>query len=861
MRRDRLVSLLLEGTVGVVEAGAGYGKSALAAECRAVAGVASAVVGLGAPDDDPAVLVSSLKRGLRAGGLSDLAGALAGADPDGGADVLLEGLSGTAEPVLLVLDDVHHVRGPDTSELVLRLARDLPAPHRLLLLGRRLAPRLEPARRLSGAAFLDTAALALTAAEVTQLWQQRLGCPAADHDVRYLLEVTGGWATAVVLAVPVLGAPASGGPIPAGRGGAGAALPAGPDVITALTGAMLEALTPAERAVVAQLAHLPRLSPELVDDIAGAAGTFDRLVAVGIPLVRAQTGWWELPSPVGARLAARAAPSPAAAAMAARAYARGADILGAARVLLAAGSPEVAAGVLAGVSPEAAEDIGWAQLRDLVEALPEAAVAEHPRVLVHLARTAETAHRLDSRRSALERARAITVASAGREQDGLVRELDAERARYLMWDDRTRAEAAKLARAVLEQAGDGEIIARIRALDVLGRLGCALFSAEGTTTEAERFLAEAARLARRIGQRTWAAQALVPLATAIYHERCQFGRALATLDQALAVLPARGQYRALVLSFHCDVLAAIGRYREAAADLAEARAIGRAAGEEWALALASWGETLLASFTGDRDRTVRAVLDTEAHRDAWFDQSEGVEWLANAADALDRVGEHEMARERLTAARQRMAGYERPVILFEAAVLGRSGDPGRAEAAIAACLARSDLTPLDRWPLLLLRAYAALRRGDDTAGALAALAFDTCYGLGHPEGPLLRERAVARALLPIAAAAGSRAAADLLDGAGRLSVSLLGGFEARRGGALVDLPAGRPAVAMRVVCAAGGRIPAEALMEVLWPGTGLEAGRNRLRNLLSRLRATAGRVLVRDGPVISLEPSAEVDAV
>ncbi|MGH3156032.1 MAG: sigma-70 family RNA polymerase sigma factor [Streptosporangiaceae bacterium] len=512
----------------------------------------------------------------------------------------------------------------------------------------------KPVRRLSGAAFLDTAALALTATEVAQVWQQRLGWHAADHDVRYLLEVTGGRATAVVLAVPVLGAPVPGAPGRAVRGGAGAALPAGPDVITALTGAMLEALTPAERAVVAQLAHLPWLSPELVDDIAGTAGMFDRLVAVGIPLVRTQTGWWEMPSPVGACLTARAGLSPAAAAVAARAYARGADVLNAARVLLAAGSPEQAAKVLAGVSPEAVEDIGWAQFRDLVEMLPEAAVAAHPQVLVHLARTAETAHRLDSRRSALERARAITAAPGGRGQDGLVRELDAEWARYLMWDDRTRAEAPQLARAVLEQAGDGEIIARIRALDVLGRLGCALFSAEGTTAEAERFLAEAARLARRIGQRTWAAQALVPLATTIYHERCQFGRALATLDQALAVLPARGQYRALALSFRCDVLAGIGRYREAAAGLAEARAIGRAAGEEWALALASWGETLLASVAGDRDGTVRAVRDTEAHRDPWFDQSEGVEWLANAADALDRVGEHEMARERLAAARQRM---------------------------------------------------------------------------------------------------------------------------------------------------------------------------------------------------------------
>jgi DNA-binding SARP family transcriptional activator len=38
-------------------------------------------------------------------------------------------------------------------------------------------------------------------------------------------------------------------------------------------------------------------------------------------------------------------------------------------------------------------------------------------------------------------------------------------------------------------------------------------------------------------------------------------------------------------------------------------------------------------------------------------------------------------------------------------------------------------------------------------------------------------------------------------------------------------------------------------------------GRNRLRNLLSRVRSAAGEVLVRDGEVIMLESAAEVDAV
>ena len=80
------------------------------------------------------------------------------------------------------------------------------------------------------------------------------------------------------------------------------------------------------------------------------------------------------------------------------------------------------------------------------------------------------------------------------------------------------------------------------------------------------------------------------------------------------------------------------------------------------------GEAAIASYSGDRDRTVRAVLEAEAHRDVWYDQASGVEFLACASDYLDRVGEHELALETLARAQQRMAGCERPVRVFGAAI-------------------------------------------------------------------------------------------------------------------------------------------------------------------------------------------------
>ena len=106
-----------------------------------------------------------------------------------------------------------------------------------------------------------------------------------------------------------------------------------------------------------------------------------------------------------------------------------------------------------------------------------------------------------------------------------------------MWDERTRAAANELAASVVAGAGPGELAGRARALDVLGRLA-SWFSADGVRPEAEALLLESAGLARRIGQRTWEAQALVAVAMGFYFALCRNDRALATLDEVLAQLPA-----------------------------------------------------------------------------------------------------------------------------------------------------------------------------------------------------------------------------------------------------------------------------------------------------------------------------------
>jgi ATP/maltotriose-dependent transcriptional regulator MalT/DNA-binding SARP family transcriptional activator len=853
--RNRLLSQLRASSVALVEAGAGYGKSVLAWQYRRDLGVAAAFVPLGPPDDDPAILMGSLRRALLASKLSDLASATDVADPAAGVERLLDALAGSRVPLLAVLDDAHHLRGPEVTDLVLRLARSLPAPHRLLVAARQLSPGLEPLRTIAAAAYLDTAALEFTQQEASALAAGYLGRQPSGWELNVLLEATRGWVTALVLATS---SKASVDGLARGQG------PASRDDMTVapLLDPIIALLRPADRGAVVQLAHLPMLSAEIADAVSGADGTLHRIIAVGIPVARTPTGWWEMPGPVSAYLASQHELAPQTASIVAGAYEQHGEPLAAIRTLLAARLPAAAARTLANIAVDKVEDIGWATLRDLVAELPRPAVQEFPRVLLHLARVAEMTHHADIRTDALARAAAILDEQAEQAEQAdpvFRREVDAERARDLMWDERTRAQSRTLAASVVANAGEDETTARARALDVLGRLA-SWFSADGVQPEAEALLLQSARLARRIGQRTWAAQALVAVAMGFYFALCRYERALATLNEVLAQLPARSLYRATVQSFVSDVLVELGRFGEAEASIDEMREIGQAYREEWAIAYASWSEAALASYAGDRDRTVRAVLEAEAHRDVWYDQASGVEFLACACDHLDRVGEHKMAADRLARAQQRMAGCERPVRVFGAAVLGRSGDPAEAARVIAQTLADYDLEPQERWPLLLMQAYAAYRRGDPRAGRLAAEAFDVCLELGHPDGPLTRERVVAQTLLPLAAAAGSRSAPALGSAAGTLSLTLLGRFEVRRQETLVELPPGRPAKAVRVVAAAGGRMHAEELIEILWPETDPEAGRNRLRNLLSRLRTAAGDVLVRDQEKIVFPNGIESDA-
>jgi len=570
-------------------------------------------------------------------------------------------------------------------------------------------------------------------------------------------------------------------------------------------------------------------------------------------MARVKDGWWQLAGGTREFLAALAPLDPDVAEAAAEAYLSAGELRASLNVLLRAELAERAAALIAGLSPERLESLDPSELGALIDVLPDKAIASHPRVLLHFARACEPAAQVRARAAALERARALVSGRAGPIQ----REVEVEVGRDLAGEGRAE-EAEALVSAVLANCSEKEIATQARALDVLGRVAAAAGGDEGLR-RAEVQLEKALVLCRALGQVGWAGQVIMALVDRVYFARGQYDLAMRRIDELLLGLPGRSHHRAVVLSFRGNILIDCGRYAEAESTLAEARRLIDATGDQRAAGYVAWDAARLASQRGDPAATMAALREAEVHRGDWFEHSTGAEFLADAADLLDRVGAEEPARLYLSRARERAGEVEVEFSIAEAATLARSGDPAAARAALADVRLMPRLQRREGWRLSLLEGYAALREGDPGAAALAGRAFDEAAALGVPALPQFREHRIAERLLPLAAAAGSVSAARLTAERPPLEVSLFGELGLARGGQVLTLPGGKPQELVELVAASGGRIAAVDAIEVLWPEATAESGRRGMRNALNRLRRTAGEVLIRDGETLRLSEPTRVD--
>lgn len=840
-------------TVVVVEAAGGYGKSVLGAELvdrwRAVGVVLELE-----PGGVPATLLSArLTEALRAAGYTDAASVSEGKhDPVSAIDAVAAALS--EERCVFVIDDAHNAL-PDAGQLIDHLAARLGGGHRLVVLGRHLP---EGAERLRRAEYLQLSAadLALDTEEVVRICRSGFGLDVGSDAAQALQAATGGWTAATVLAAAR--AARTGEDITRLAVGTGTE-----QASNALAAILDEPMTKLGRhrwPALATVARLPLIDAQAVEAVSGEPALFQEALHAGIPFTPERAGWWTLPGPVRDLLSTLAPLDPAAVRAAAGVYVQRGETAGALELLIRSGRDDDAAALIARTAPEVEETLDTVELRARFDQLSREAVDAHPGALVLVARRLGHTGRYDVCCQLLDRARQI----AHRTGDAVLeRAAAAELVKVRLLAEMAYEEAAAQARSLLDEARPDELLTRARIHEFLGYALCHVVDANGCRdpailAEAEDNLSQAFRRYSAMGMGAAASFVLVDWAVHIDFPAGRTRSALDRIEQALRLTVSRPRAVGFVTTWRILFAAELGDDALCLASADEAFRMAERIDSTFVRAQAHWRLAVLFSYRGDRERTLDHLRQAEQHNRGWWALG-SAEFLADAADLADRVGYSTLALEYLARAQHDPKDAAHRVRLAEAVLLARHGDPALAEERLCR-LDTPGLELREAWRVTLLRAYAAFRRGDDAlAGALAARAFEQAARLGQPEAPLVRERDVSEQLLDLAARTEHPAALALHTGTRPTSISVLGRFALSVDGRPSHTSGGQELRLLKYLAVSGRRAHTEQVIEAIWPEADAEAGRNRLRTVLHRLRIGAGDLVSRAGDVLVLDARLKID--
>ncbi|HEU4762807.1 MAG TPA: hypothetical protein VFS74_10850, partial [Gemmatimonadales bacterium] len=193
--------------VAIVHAPAGAGKSTLAAQWLARAGIAAAWVTLEAGDGRPQQFFRLVLAALRSvdPNFAPATFALA-ADPRAfdavmAAHQLVAEFADVSRHIALVLDDYHTVDSPETHQAVSLIVQNLPPPMRVVIIGRNVPPLQLDSLAVSGElARLGPGDLSFTRAEATGFYRQGLSLRLTAAEIDGILVRTGGLAAGLQLA-------------------------------------------------------------------------------------------------------------------------------------------------------------------------------------------------------------------------------------------------------------------------------------------------------------------------------------------------------------------------------------------------------------------------------------------------------------------------------------------------------------------------------------------------------------------------------------------------------------------------------------------------------------------------------------
>ncbi|CRK54508.1 Transcriptional regulator [Rhodococcus sp. RD6.2] len=286
------------GTVAMLSAPVGSGKTMLLAdwvtETAATQDVPTIAWLTVQESDNERGTLAPVLTALRATDDPDVLSALSKFPADAATEdpsVVAEALSAVDKPIVMVLDDVHLLRDPDTLEALGSFLRWAPPALRTVLAGRFEPPLALHRMRLDGRVRdFPPQELAFTEDEATQLFAgHQLALD--DSDLHTVWERTQGWAVGLRLAAIVLGRATDPAAILADFGGDHRV------VADYLVGEVLDHLEPSERAFVVESSIPDSFTVELAEELTGnsnAGAILDALERENFPLERisGRPGWY-----------------------------------------------------------------------------------------------------------------------------------------------------------------------------------------------------------------------------------------------------------------------------------------------------------------------------------------------------------------------------------------------------------------------------------------------------------------------------------------------------------------------------------------------------------------------------------------
>lgn len=749
--------------------------------------------------------------------------------------------------------DELHLADDDLARFIAELCDRWPAPHRLVLAGRRLP---EPVRRSlvgTDSVLIGSDDLRFDPQETRELLGHAVTRVLDDADVARIAQRCEGWAAAVGLAGARLQLAASHGDAEVQR--AATEFARRPSTVQDTLRTLLAQETVERCAAIAQLSLLPVLDDELVCT-AGVTGGIAELADIGLPLDEVSSGTWAFPSAI--REALR---PPLRDAYLTRAAAERYIELRlpheAFDVLQSAGLEDDLAELLAGLPPSLVDAVDATELASAVEWVPHRLLVANPCILLYLADAYTLSGRAeayaDTVRRAVELIAERAPVDAELDPDALeVRASDLTMRAIARNDDSLVAEVRRLL-----ARPDLPAMARARLSAAAGRAAASRRTASALSQGA-RELEDAARAFQREGASVHAFAVRVIAATYTSIPLGRYEMALEQFDQTLAAAPGNLNVRVATLPYRAFVLIDLGRYAEAEAVLTELRQTATTTGlvgNERSAAFARWAAARMASQRGDAE-TAWAACRAVERSEVPVDTGNGAFFRADAAQLLARVSWFDESERLLGDARERDPGNSDLVTVAEFAVAAHLGDLARAEAMLDRLDGGRVVEPRDRWRVTLLHAYVCHRNDDSRAPALAAAAFEEAAQLGYPDLPLVQEPQAARELLPFAGR-GSASARDVARASG-VRIRLFGGISIERAGHKTEL-SGRPGQLIAYLALHDRQATVDQAIEALWPECEPTRGRERLRTVLGRVRRDHEDLIERHDGLLRLGEQVTID--